>query len=96
MLALFALGMIWAGTVRVTWVAAALPLGVRVPSTERRLRRFLANPAVTVETLWRPLLPHLAGALGGPGGGLVFDPTPYRGDWTVLWVGSSSTAGCCP
>jgi hypothetical protein len=86
-LALFALGMVWSGTVRVMWVAAALPLGVRVPSTERRLRRFLANPAVTVETLWRPLLPHLLGRWAGQEVVLVFDPTPYRGDWTVLWVG---------
>jgi hypothetical protein len=58
-LAIFAVGMIWAGTVPLHQVAAALPLGMPVPSTERRLRRLLANPAVTVETLWRPLLPHL-------------------------------------
>ena len=86
-LASFAVGMIWAGTVRVTWVAAALPLGVRVPSTERRLRRFLANPAVMVETLWRPLLPVLLGRWAGTEVVLVFDPTPYRADWTVLWIG---------
>lgn len=86
-LASFAVGMIWAGTVRVTWVAAALPLGVRVPSTERRLRRFLANPAVMVETLWRPLLPVLLGRWAGQEIVLVCDPTPYRGDWTVLWIG---------
>jgi hypothetical protein len=85
--ALFALGMIWAETVRVHRVAAALPLGVRVPSTERRLRRMLANPAVTVETLWRPLLPHLLGRWAGQEVVLVFDPTPHRADWTVLWVG---------
>jgi hypothetical protein len=86
-LALFALGMIWAGTVRLHQVAAALPLGVRVPSTERRLRRLLANPAVTVETLWQPLLPHLLGRWVGQEVVLVFDPTPHRADWTVLWVG---------
>jgi hypothetical protein len=86
-LALFAVGMSWAGTVRVHQVAAALPLGVRVPSTERRLRRLLANPAVTVETLWRPLLPHLLRRWAGQEVVLVFDPTPYRTDWTVLWVG---------
>ena len=86
-LALFALGMIWAETVRLHRVAAALPLGVRVPSRERRLRRFLANPAVSVETLWQPLLPHLLGRWAGQEVVLVFDPTPYRGSWTVLWVG---------
>jgi hypothetical protein len=86
-LALFALGMIWAETVRVHRVAAALPLPARVPSIERRLRRFLANPRVTVETLWRPLLPALLRRWVGQEVVLVFDPTPQCGDWTVLWVG---------
>lgn len=87
LLALFTLGMIWAGTVRVNQVAAALPLAVRVPSTERRLRRFLANAAVTVAALWTPLLPTLLARWAGAEVLLVFDPTPYRGRWTVLWVG---------
>jgi hypothetical protein len=86
-LALFSLGMVWAGTTRVNWVAAALPLGVRVPSTERRLRRFLANRRVTQGALWQPLLPWLLAGWAGQEALLVFDPTPYRGDWTVLWVG---------
>lgn len=86
-LAMFSLGMIWAGAVQVNQVAAALPLGVRLPSTERRLRRFLDNPAVTVATLWQPLLPALLRRWAGQEVTLVFDPTPYRGDWTVLWVG---------
>ena len=86
-LALFALGMIWAETVRVHRVATALPLGVRVPSRERRLRRFLANPAVRVATMWQPLLPSLLRPWAGAEVLLVFDPTPHRGDWTVLWVG---------
>jgi hypothetical protein len=86
-LALFSLGMIWAETVRVHRVAAVLPLDVRVPSSERRLRRFLANPAISVETLWQPLLPHLLGRWAGQEVVLVFDPTPHRDDWTVLWVG---------
>jgi hypothetical protein len=86
-LALFALGMLWAETVRLHRVAAAVPLAVRVPSTERRLRRFLANPAVTAATIWHPLLPHLLRRWAGQEVVLVFDPTPYRADWTVLWVG---------
>lgn len=86
-LALFALGMIWAGTGRVHRVAAAVPLSVRVPSTERRLRRFLANPAVTVETLWQPLLPVLLGRWANREVTLVFDPTPHGSAWTVLWIG---------
>lgn len=86
-LALLSLGMILAGTGRITQVAAALPLGVRVPSSERRLRRFLANPAVDQATLWWPLLPVLLARWAGRAVTLVFDPTPYRGDFTVLWVG---------
>lgn len=86
-LALCALGMIWAGSARLHRVAAALPLPARVPSTERRLRRFLANPAATVEALWVPLLPILLARWAGTEVVLVFDPTPHRADWTVLWVG---------
>lgn len=86
-LALFSLGMIWAGAGAVHRVAAALPLAARVPSTERRLRRFLANPAVTVEALWQPLLPIVLARWAGREATLVFDPTPHGGDWTVLWVG---------
>jgi hypothetical protein len=86
-LALLSLGMILAGTGRITQVAAALPLGVRVPSTERRLRRFLANTAISQQTMWWPLLPQVLARWAGREVTLVFDPTPYRGDFTVLWVG---------
>ena len=56
-LALFSLGMIQAETVRVHWVAAAIPhlaptpQPATIPSTERRLQRFLANDRVTVESI---------------------------------------------
>lgn len=86
-LALFTVGMARAGTVRVNRVARALPLGVRVLSTERRLRRFLANPQVSVETLWRPLLPSLLARWAEREVVLVFDPTPFGATWTILWVG---------
>jgi hypothetical protein len=86
-LALFACGMAQAGTVRVNRVARALRLGVRVPSTERRLRRFLANPQVTVAALWQPLLPRLLARWADREAVLVFDPTPFGATWTILWVG---------
>ncbi len=86
-LAVFSLGMIWSGTVRVNRTAAALPLGVRVPSTERRLGRFLGNAAVSVATLWDPLLPALLRPWAGRPVSLVFDPTPLGKHWTVLWIG---------
>ncbi len=86
-LALFAFGMAQAGTVRVNRVARALPLGVRVLSTERRLRRFLANSQVTVAALWQPLLPRLLARWADRAAVLVFDPTPFGATWTILWVG---------
>ena len=80
----------WCGPGRcgsIGWRGAS-PLGVRVLSTERRLRRFLANPQVTVTTLWQPLLPALAGALGWRSEVvLVFDPTPFGATGRCLWVG---------
>jgi DDE family transposase len=86
-MALFALGMSEAGTVRLNRVAAALPLPVRVVSTERRLGRFLANAAVSVTSLWQPLMPTLLAPWEGQEVTLVFDPTPLGKRWTVLWVG---------
>lgn len=86
-LAYFVLGMVWAGTVRVHQVATVLPLGVRVSSVERRLRRFLANLQVTVAALWTPLLPALLAPWAGQEVVLVLDPTPHRAAWTVVWVG---------
>jgi hypothetical protein len=86
-LGVFSVGMARAGTVRVNRVARALPLGVRVLSTERRLRRFLANPQVAVATLWQPLLPRLLARWADREAVLVFDPTPFGATWTILWVG---------
>lgn len=87
-LAVFALGILWSGRVNLLTVAAALPLPARHLSSERRLRRFLANPKVTVATLWPPLLTALlAGLGGGEEAYFVFDPTPYRDCATVLCLG---------
>ena len=86
-LALFAAGILWAKSVTLLKVAAKLPLAAADPSIERRLKRFLLNPAVTIEGLWQPLLPVLLRSLGGRELLLVFDPTPYRGDATILVIG---------
>lgn len=86
-LALFAAGILWANAVSAGKVAAALPLPACTPSTERRLVRFLANAAITVETLWHPLLPTLLASLGRRELVLVFDPTPYRETATLLVLG---------
>ena len=86
-LALFAAGIVWANAVTLGQVAAALPLGATDPSTERRLQRFLCHPGVDVATLWEPLLPILLATLGRGPLVLVFDPTPYRDDATILVLG---------
>lgn len=86
-LALFAAGIVWANAVTLLKVAAALPLPAADPSIERRLKRFLTNPRVTVAGLWEPLLPAVLRGLGKRELLLVFDPTPYRGCATILVVG---------
>ncbi len=86
-LALFAVGVLWANSVTLLKVAAALPLAASDPSTERRFKRFLTNPAVSVATLWQPLLPILLAHLGGRNLLVVFDPTPYRDCATILVLG---------
>ena len=86
-LALFAAGIMWANSVSLLKVAAALPLAASDPSTERRLQRFLVNPAVSVATLWQPLVPALLARLGSRELLVVFDPTPYRDNATILCLG---------
>lgn len=86
-LALFAAGILWANSVTLLKVAAVLPLLATDPSTERRLQRFVTNPAVSVATLWHPLLPVLLRAVGGRELLIVCDPTPYRDCATILCLG---------
>lgn len=86
-LALLALGLLWAGSVALPRVAAALPVAAADASTERRLRRWLANPAVIVAELWRGLLPGLLASRARQEVLLVLDPTPQNGRFTVLALG---------
>ena len=81
-------GLLWAGTVSLPRIAESLvPLGAKVPSIERRLRRWLANPAVEPEALWRPLLPPLLARWAGPHPRLVLDPTDLPGRHRLLVLG---------
>jgi hypothetical protein len=86
-LALFSVGIVWSGVVTLLKIAAALPLPARDVSLERRLRRFLANPRVSVATLWRPLLPRLLATVAQGEVLFVFDPTPLHGRWNLLVLG---------
>src|SRR5919202_2836993 len=86
-LAAFALGVLWAGSVGLLAVAQALPLPAADMSTERRLRRWLANPPVSVSQLWHPLVPQLLARYAGQELVLAFDPTPHNAAATVLVLG---------
>jgi hypothetical protein len=86
-LAVLTLGVLWASHVALPRIAAVLPLGARDPSTERRLRRWLANPAVTLATLWRPLLPALLAGVAGQEVVFAFDLTPHGKRFTILSLG---------
>lgn len=74
-LALFSLGLCWTTSTALIRLAADLPLPATDLSTERRLRRWLANPRVDVQTLWTPLLRALLARFGGQELTLIFDPT---------------------
>jgi hypothetical protein len=86
-LAVLVLGLLWAGTVSLPRVAAALPVAATDPSLERRLRRWLANPGVVVGELWAPLLPVLLASQAGQEVVLVVDPTPQNDLATILSLG---------
>ena len=86
-LALFVLGMIGSGRVSLRAVAAALPLDVADASIEQRLRRWLGNRRVVVQTLWRGLLPALLASRAGQPLLLVLDPTPHTGTATIHVLG---------
>jgi hypothetical protein len=85
LLALFTLGLIWAGTVSLPRIALALPLPATAPSTERRLRRWLANSSVPVTALWRPLARTMLASRAGTALTLTLDPTTLR-DHGYLYV----------
>jgi hypothetical protein len=86
-LALLTLGLLWAQHVALSRIAATLPLDVADPSRERRLRRWLANPAVTLATLWTPLLAALLAGVAGPEVVLAFDLTPHGKRFTIVSLG---------
>jgi hypothetical protein len=86
-LALLTLGVLWASHVAIPRIAATLPLGVVDASRERRLRRWLANPAVTLATLWLPLLPSLLAGVAGQEVVFAFDLTPHGKRFTILSLG---------
>ena len=86
-LAAFSLGVLWAGSVGLLAVAQALPLPAAAMSTERRLRRWLANRRVSTSDLWDPLAPRLLARYAGQELVLGLDPTPLNATATVIVLG---------
>jgi hypothetical protein len=92
-LGLWVLGALLAGSVRIPAVAEVLLLqGVsdaRLPSIERRLVRWLANPRLDVAIIWQACLPTLLRAWRAAGhpARLVLDATPLADRAQVLYVG---------
>ena len=68
-------------------IAAQLPGRVQRASTEQRLRRWLKNRAVVVETLWTMLLPPLLASRAGQEGIVVLDPTPATARFVIVQLG---------
>jgi hypothetical protein len=86
-LALLSLGLIWAESTSLPRIAAAVPVAVQDLSTERRLRRWLANRRVAVTPSWQIMLGAFLARLGQRDVLLVFDPTPVGGRQTLLMLG---------
>jgi hypothetical protein len=86
-LALWSLGLLWAETCAVGRVAASLPLVVRDQSTERRLRRWLANEQVEVWPCWEPLARAFVAQHGQREVLLGLDPTSQTTRATIMVVG---------
>src|SRR5919198_5883821 len=64
-LAALSLGLLWAGRIALTAVAATVPGRASDPSTERRFRRWLANRRVPVTAARRPLIRTLLATRAG-------------------------------
>ena len=96
-LALFTLGVLWSGSATLLKVASRLPLGAADMSTERRLRRWLANRAVPrrwlanravpVTAAWRPLVKAMLASRAGTELTLALDPTPHGPRRAVIVLG---------
>jgi hypothetical protein len=82
-LALLVVGLLYSGTIALPRIAAAVPVPASHASTERRLRRWLANAAVDPHALSRAVLAEWANRdlL------LVFDPSPLTNRATMLVLG---------
>jgi len=58
-----------------------------MPSIERRLARFVANPRIEVEVIWEQFIGHILRFWKGKAISIVLDCTPFRDDATIVYLG---------
>lgn len=80
-------GVILAQQVSLPRVAEALGLGRKTGTTERQLRRLVANPKLVVEEVWQGVRPALLADWAHREVVLVLDATPHGKTRSVLTVG---------
>jgi hypothetical protein len=88
-LALFVLGVLWAGSLRFPKIAESLLAvsSAKAPSLERRFARFLANEQISAREVWRQLLAPLLGGLKETRLFVVLDCTPIAAQSTIVSLG---------
>jgi hypothetical protein len=88
-LAFFVFGLVLAGKARLPVIAEELLRisPANTPSIERRLQRFLANPAIAVVPIWASLLAHLLPFFRDQRLTFVLDPTPLDTRACVVYLG---------
>ncbi len=88
-LALFVLGVIWAGSLRLPKIAESLLAisSAKAPSLERRLARFLANEQISAREVWGQFLAPLLGGWKETRLFVVLDCTPIAAHSTVVYLG---------
>lgn len=90
-LALLVQGIVMSGSTVLPRVAETLGTEevslATMPSIERRLARFVANPRIDVETVWEAFLQSVLAFWKGKALTFVLDCTPYRADATIVYLG---------
>lgn len=59
----------------------------KMPSIERRLARFVANPRIDVEEIWEQFVRQLLTFWKGKPMSFILDCTPFRSDATIVYLG---------
>jgi len=90
-LALLVQGIVMSGSTVLPRVAETLGTEevslATMPSIERRLARFVANPRIDVETVWEAFIQSVLAFWKGKALTFVLDCTPYRADATIVYLG---------